>query len=244
MKKFKFLIVPLALMLGMLSCEKEALKPVYENEKLIVSSSGLSIGELHNKICNDFLNSHSGISKMTHSQKDLIILDYFQLNYGWDVSHLLNRFNQFESGVPIKMKGIDPILYTQSIKSSISHEFYSEMIWVLKSTKSVNANPELVVVEIKKSITQVQGNEKLSLSEKKLLLDMLDVFEHSVALWKNYDYSLNDNFADINSISPNDYWKIAACDFIGGAIGGLSTAGAGALPGLLIGSIDCAISLW
>ena len=197
------------------------------------------IGENHNKFAKEFLNNnHEKLINLSLNERSNLIIDFFNDSYDKNVSGIINEFRDY--------KNFDPKSYVKDHNDRMSQYMFSKVIDLLNKTKNVRADKNKVLNLIRDFKSDVQNDNNYLTNEKEAFLNMLIVFEKSVELW--YDNEFVDQFKELNKttskIDDDDYWKIAASDYVGGIAGGLTGGPAGAAIGIAAGSLQSVISLW
>jgi hypothetical protein len=253
MKYFSISILALVIgLISLVSCEKESeleMRSDDINKQLPqkMMSGSMSIGAEHNLILTEFLTENQNMVLLSYSERRNLMESWFMMKYSWDIELLLNRFQSFESGNPLALQNYTPQSYLNSIESEVDVYLYSQINEVVNQSYLLRSSEVDLHTLISNYKVSAMGNTNFSSNEDKLLfIDMLDVMDHSVTLWYNYNYGTNNNFPAglVTGVSEDDYWKIAASDFLGGIAGGLPTLGLGALPGMAVASGQMIIGLW
>jgi len=201
----------------------------------------------HNEICIGVIKNSTIDGRNSFEKNQKIIIDYLQKTYNVKLNTLKkevynNPFNLLKAG-----------------KKEMSSELYNALEQLLNMTKGKKVNDaKLIINDISKNIEML----KLNKEDKNKFNDVISIYYGSLTFWfsdevseimnkKGFDspIKLNNTRESVDYIinlkpSPDEYWKIAACDGVGAVVGGVSGFGIGAVFGAVGASACSAINLW
>jgi hypothetical protein len=177
------------------------------------------------------------------TEKNKIILNFIKKEYSYDVSKNINFFNKYINNGRYEL--FTPELFISDNKTQISDYFYAQISKVLTDTKSMNENDISSYIDSK--LLNINMDNNYYKYEKETFINMLHIFKSSIMYFSNNNsayYSLQTSSNTSSRIGRNNYWKIAAADFVEGIAGGCVGAHVGFLIGAISGSAVMAIGLW
>ncbi|QRM89079.1 hypothetical protein FG167_07470 [Lacinutrix sp. WUR7] len=190
------------------------------------------ISRQHNEMCLDIME-YSGVSgKNSFSKNQQIINEYVAKKYSAQIVKNLDSKTLSS-----------PYLLLNECEKNISANMFGSMRSILNKTEGLK-KAEIVSV-LDKILTDKNTYSKLNEVESKNLKRSISLFKGSLELWSSKQMdaiTTHKGFGAVNSnykVDPDDYWKIAACDFVG------SFAGLWAGPGGAVGTaVICSVNAY
>ncbi len=200
-----------------------------------------NIGVTHNEMVNLFIktfNKKENKNKLTTIEKIEYFKQYCLETYDTDISSVTDALlstvkNQDLDALPL-YKNIDLIKSINNIpEDRFSPYFKQKMIEFYNSIEECNNDTSLMKQTADYWINNIENDNNFALNEIDYFTNMLFVFKSSVDYWYSYPF---------NGKPSNEYWKIAATDWAGGAIGAIGGP-VGAAIGLFSSSVTTVINM-
>ncbi len=196
-----------------------------------------NIGKLHNEIIKDFFDSKSLNFILKH--KYSYLQKYFKEKYNYDAKYTIKLMTQYIN----EKEGCNCIkLIQEQLQGKASKRYISITTEVLKEVANDKYDLYNKMKVIEKYIEKVKKDTHINSKEKNVLINSLIVFKDSLKFWHDFLPGLQ-NSTEAARIKEEDYWKIAAADYVEGITGGLLGGPLGAFLGIVSGSLVMVISL-